>query len=132
MKFKLSFNEPDFFVNEEKGVVTCVMDCYLKGVDQVLNHMANNVYGYYNHDNPIGGNFTITASAKLDPQDKFDKEKGKKVARAKAESKAYKRISKSLLHVIEKYCEKLGNNLAEFETKALGVIEHNDRYIKQF
>ena len=131
MKFKLSFDEPDFFVNEEKGVVTCVMDCYLKGVDSVLNAMANNVYGYYNH-NPIVSTFTITASAKLDPQDKFDKEKGKKVARAKAESKAYKRISKSFCHVIEKYCEKLGNDLAEFETKAVGVIEHNDRYIGQF
>lgn len=136
MKFKLSFEEPKFFINEKKGIVTCVMEYRFAGADYVLKDIADLFFGnkdLFGCDNPLKGYYTtVTASAKLDPQDKFDVEKGKKVARAKAESQAYRFISKTLSRVLEKYLTNLTISVGEFQTKALGVIEHNDRYIKQF
>ena len=130
MNFKLSFDDPKFFVNEKKGIVTCVMHCYLKGTDWALVDMANRVIG--DKDNPISHGFTVTATANTDPQDTFDVEIGKKVSRAKAESMAYSFMSKSLTRIVEKYCCELAEGTTEFIGKAIGVIEHNNRYISQF
>ena len=130
MRFKLSFDEPKFFVNEKMGIVTCVMHCYLKGQDWAMKEMGDVIDGY--KDNPISHGFTITEIAHLDPQDTFDVEIGKKVARAKAESSAYRYMTKSLIRVVGKYCNMLSDGLNAFGEKAAGVIAHNKRFLEQF
>ena len=102
MKFKLKFWEPNYYVNEKNGTVTCVLKFRLDGVIgsqkdedafRAVRYMTESVYG---ENNPISYSYTITETAKLDPKDTFDAEIGKKVARAKAESSAYRFCSKIL------------------------------------
>ena len=140
MKFKLSFFEPNFYVNEKKKTVTCVMKYVLK-----LNQDAPNksyefetglkyISDYYlnEEDNAIRYRFTVTDVAKLDPHDTFDVETGKKVARAKAESSAYRHMSKILNRVYGKFIDDLAAMTNEFTDKAESVIEHNNKYLAKF
>lgn len=138
MKFKLKFWEPDYYVNEKKGTVTCVLKFRLDGVTgsqkdeeafRAVRYMAESVYG---ENNPISYRYSIAETAKLDPKDTFDVEIGKKVARAKAESSAYKFCSKILTKSIEKFTFNLASAASEFIGKASGVVIHNKRYIDQF
>ena len=138
MKFKLKFWDPDYYVNEKKGTVTCVLNFILVGVNssqkdkdvfRAVRYMAESVYG---DNNPISYSYSVTETAKLDPKDTFDAEIGKKVARAKAESSAYKFCSKILTKSIEKFTLNLASAAAEFVKKASGVVVHNKRYLSQF
>ena len=138
MKFKLKFWDPDYYVNEKKGTVTCVLKFRLDSVDssqkdedafKAVRYMTESVYG---EDNPISYRYSITETAKLDPKDTFDVEIGKKVARAKAESSAYKFCSKILTKSIEKFTFNLAGAAADFIEKATGVVIHNKRYLSQF
>jgi hypothetical protein len=138
MKIKLKFWEPDYYVNEKKGTVTCVLKFRLDSVDSsqkdvdayhAVRCMAESVYG---ENNPISYRYSIAETAKLDPNDTFDVEIGKKVARAKAESSAYKFCSKILTKSIEKFTFNLASAASEFIEKASGVVRHNRRYLDQF
>lgn len=138
MKFKLKFWEPDYYVNEAKGTVTCVLKFRLGGVIgskkdedafKAVRYVTESVYG---EDNPISYNYSVTETAKLDPKDTFNAEIGKKVARAKAESSAYKFCSKILTKSIEKFTFNLASAAANFIKKASGVVVHNKRYLEQF
>lgn len=138
MKFKLKFWEPDYYVNEKKGTVTCVLKFRLDSVDSsqkdkdayhAVRCMTESVYG---EDNPISYRYSVTETAKLDPKDTFDAEIGKKVARAKAESNAYRFCSKILTKSIEKFTFNLASATSEFIEKASGVVRHNRRYLDQF
>ena len=136
MSFKLSFGEPKYFVNEEKKIVTCVMVYRLKfpGDDWKMVNVLKQISDRYvvDKDNMIRYDFQVDAQAKLDPQDEFDAEVGKKVARAKAESYAYRYVAKQISQVYSKFVEDLTRMEAEFFKKADSVIEHNDRYLAQF
>lgn len=136
MSFKLSFDEPKYFVNEEKGIVTCVMgyrlmypneDCKLV---HAIKCVADSCVPI--DDNMLRYPFTVDAQAKLDPQDNFDVEIGKKVARAKAESSAYRYVTKQIEKVFSKFINKCTDMKNEFFVKADSVIEHNNRYLSQF
>lgn len=138
MKFKLKFWEPNYYVNEKKGTVTCVLKFILVGasdsqkdedVFRAVRYMTESVYG---ENNPISYSYSVTETAKLDPNDTFDAEIGKKVARAKAESSAYKFCSKILTKSIEKFTFNLADAASEFIEKASGVVSHNKRYLSQF
>lgn len=138
MKFKLKFWEPDYYVNEKKGTVTCVLKFRLDSVIggkkdedafRAVRYVTESVYG---EDNPISYRYSITETAKLDPKDTFDAEIGKKVARAKAESSAYRFCSKILTKSIEKFTFNLAGAASEFIEKASGVVIHNKRYLSQF
>jgi hypothetical protein len=136
MSFKLSFGEPKYFVNEEKGVVTCVMNYRLKypNEDWRLVNAIKYVADCYieDKDNMLRYPFTVDAQAKLDPKDKFDVEVGKKVARAKAESSAYRYVTKQIEKVFAKFINKYVDMRDEFFVKADSVIEHNNHYLAQF
>ena len=138
MKFKLKFWEPNYYVNEKKGTVTCVLKFILvdasdnqkdKDVFRAVRCMTESVYG---ENNPISYSYSVTETARLDPKDTFDAEIGKKVARAKAESSAYKFCSKILTKSIEKFTFNLAGAAADFIEKATGVVIHNKRYLSQF
>lgn len=138
MKLKLKFWEPEYYVNEKKGTVTCILKFRMDGVKgsqkdedafQAVRHMADSVYGEHN---PISYRYSVTETAKVDPKDTFDAEIGKKVARAKAESSAYRFCSKILTKSIEKFTFNLASAAAEFVKKASGVVVHNKRYLSQF
>ena len=138
MKFKLKFWEPDYYVNEKKGTVTCVLKFRLDGVNgsqkdedtfRAVRYMTESVYG---ENNPISYRYSVAETAKLDPKDTFDVEIGKKVARAKAESSAYRFCSKILTKSIEKFTFNLASAAADFVKKASGVVIHNKRYLSQF
>lgn len=136
MSFKLSFGEPKYFVNEEKKIVTCVMDYRLKfpGDDWRMVNALKYISDCYieDKDNMIRYEFQVDAQAKLDPQDEFDVEVGKKVARAKAESRAYQYVIKQMGQAYSKFVENLVRMEDEFFKKADSVIEHNNRYLSQF
>lgn len=138
MKIKLSFKEPEFYVNEAKRTVTCVLRYRMHSTsddgynnlwlalgymsDQVLNEDANVLrYG-----------FRVSETAVAGPMDEFDVEKGKKVARAKAEASAYKHTSKALYKVMDEALKVLTDSSAEFITKASIVCKHNKEYIDTF
>ena len=138
MKFKLKFWEPVYYVNEKKGTVTCVLEFKLDSVGssqkdkdafRAVRYMTELVYG---DNNPISCLYSVTETAKLDPKDTFDAEIGKKVARAKAESSAYRFCSKILTKSIEKFTFNLAGAAADFIEKASGVVRHNKRYLEQF
>ena len=138
MKFKLKFWEPDYYVNEKNGTVTCVLKFRLDGVagsqkdEDVFSAVRCMTESVYGGNNPISYRYSITETAKLDPKDTFDAEIGKKVARAKAESSAYRFCSKILTKSIEKFIFNLAGATSEFIGKASGVVRHNKRYIDQF
>ena len=131
MKFKLSFSEPQYFINEQKKTVTCKMKYSLKSTDYNLFRMFLDIAYWSKTDEDLIEYETI-ATAKLDPLDTFDPEIGKKVARAKAESFAYKRVSKQMLRIYNKYNLIMGNAVNELCIKSKGVQEHNDKYLSQF
>lgn len=68
--------------------------------------------------------------ARLHIDDKFDYETGCRIALAKAERKAYKKIGK-ILEEEYKSLAKLINNLASFISKAKIMVKHNTEYIEK-
>jgi hypothetical protein len=83
-------------------------------------------------DNVLRYEFIATETAVADPMDEFDVEKGKKIARAKAEASAYKYTAKALYKVIGEALNVLTESSAEFISKASIVSKHNKEYIDTF
>lgn len=137
MHFKLSFEEPKFYVNEEKQLVTCVLSAnpQLLGNDKI-NRVCEAIARHYLSKadyEKFCYFFTVTANAKLNPADKFDVEAGKKVARAKAESKAYKYYANLIDRTIGgQFADDLEVVTEEFFDKARSVIMHNNEYLDKF
>ena len=137
MHFKLSFAEPTFYVNENKKTVTCVMTVRpgIKGnykMEYVINTIAREFLSDADYD-AFRHSFSTIATAKSDPQDTFDVEVGKKVARAKAESKAYNYYANLIDRALfGRFSDWLDSSTDEFFEKADSVIEHNDKYLSQF
>lgn len=117
--FKLSFDKDQarFFVNKEKGVVACTVNAHLKSpfdFDSCVDIPWKNITG--------------VGVAKCHGDDKFDPERGKRIALAKAENKAYLNAIKFL----EKYNEQLlffMKRINAFCDKAYDHCLHNEDYI---
>lgn len=133
MNFKLSFKDPKFFVNEEKKVVTCVLNYWLNLPDYISCETLDNLSRFYGNNSLIPQYImSVSAQAKLDPHDEFNVEVGMKVARAKAESKAYDQTARRLCNIFDNFIDKFGHSIETFCEKADGVVNHNARYINQF
>lgn len=129
-KFKLSFQEPTYFVNEEKQIITCVVKYTLNASDWNVTRALSLID---NQRDPIFGNVMTSYSvAKLDPTDTFDVDKGKRVARAKAESKAYDKVSQKMVKMFCEFMDDTVDEMNAFCEKANGVVEHNTRYLEGF
>ena len=117
--FKLSFDHDrtKFFVNEEKGTVVCVVEGTLKTpVDWGKTIYIPNFY------------VTERGVAKCMDGDVFDVERGKRIALAKAENKAYIAALKHL----DTYMDEMAffvNAYEAFNDKAYHSCAHNEDYI---
>ena len=114
-RIKIKFDEPEFFVNEEKKTVACK----LRGA---IN-MPEGTYRVWEDF------FNILATAECSPEDEFDIEKGKRIALAKAENKIFKRARRSLQY-LKNDLEYTVNLIAGYEINSQSYIDHNEEYIK--
>lgn len=117
---KLSFFKDNtrFFVNEKKGIVSCVV--------------AAEMNVPYNFDAPVDipwKTFKGTGIAKCRHDDKFDVERGKRIALAKAENNVYLDASR-YLNGIYKHLEFFMSRINDFNEKGLRHCVHNEDYIE--
>lgn len=120
-KVKISFyDEPEFYVNEKKGVVTCK----IRGIIQLpFLHVYNGLIDV--QEEMIEG----IGVAKCSGNDKFDVNRGKRIALAKAENKAYKTAMNRSREVLIKL-HGLIHSYEEMIRKGDRVIEHNNSYVE--
>ena len=120
--FKLSFIKDftEFFVNEKKGTVTCVVT-------------AQFLVPYYSFEVPTFVNTTMVkgiGTAKCSGNDTFDVDRGKRIALAKAENNCYKKAT-SYLADCKPHFEIMLNLINNFNKKAVAQCEHNKEYINR-
>lgn len=123
-KIKLSFDNErtEFFVNEKKKIVTCIM----KGL---LNVTGRVLYVCNYKDYPFCNEFVKGIGvAKCDPRDVFDVELGKSIARARAEADAYLKAKRRLSEQYDMAVAYL-KALTDFEEKVYRCAAHNDEFI---
>lgn len=118
---KISFDErPLFFVNEAKKTVVCKLSgevCLPQG-DWFVPSLS------------IDCDVCVTGVAKCNGDDVFDVNRGKRIALAKAENKAYLTV----LHRAEdaaKDLQVLINAVDEFADKTYRCCAHNEDYIEK-
>lgn len=133
MDFKLSFEEPKYYANPEKGTVTCRLrsNVVIQNCKNELRYAIRYIIMSLCDEDLEYGVESIGV-AKLDPKDTFSLEVGKKVARAKAESRAYDFVSKRLCKALRDFIEDVGTSANKFFGKTDSVIEHNNEYLSGF
>lgn len=117
--FKVSFlkNGVQFFVNEKKRVVMCVIEGCLQSPE--------------NWDSAVDiryKNFKGRGIATCDNNDVFDVERGKRIALAVAENDVYSQ-AKAYLSTIMKELQFFSAKISDFKTKSDRCREHNKDYI---
>jgi hypothetical protein len=130
--FKLSFREPEYEVNRDKGEVTWTMYYILKGNPKALSLLSR--MGDFEHDphNRFRTCFKTVYTARVCDGDVFDVNIGKKIARTNAESNAYIQTSNLIFNMINKYSGMLENLHDSFYVKAQSVVDHNDEYLSPY
>lgn len=124
-RIKLSETDCQYLINEEEKTVSCKMFYKLK-----MDNETVGVFTYFFDEYPCSLQ-NVTATAHLAEGDTFDVKKGMQVARAKAETKAYKKMRK----IMKMLSGKLASMLVvtnDFENRAEDIIKHNDEYLKTF
>lgn len=119
---KISVTNTTYYLNKKANVVGCRLSFNIKGPDNVIK-VIDALFDYDCYE--------VTAEAHLNPDDNFDFEIGKKVARAKAESMAYNRVSKLLARIAIKMTGVI-ESFTTFVDKADVVITHNNEYLSKF
>lgn len=90
------YKEPQYFINEKKGIVVAI--CLFS---------VNNCFHQYDVDSIVidhkkrGWHIEGKGIARCSPSDTFDVEKGKKIARAKAEQQAFLKVRDRLNKFIQ-------------------------------
>ena len=118
--FRLSFSKSNtiFRVNKQKGVICCTIEGFLKTPQAWASPIS--IYGEI---------IKTTGVARCNKNDKFDVERGKRVALAKAENKAY--------NVAIKYLKERREHMAfmidaidKFDIHAQRQCIHNIEYVE--
>ena len=112
MKVRLTMLDCSYKENESKKAVTCIVK-------------AKSRIGTYTK--PI----LAVGVAYCDDKDEYDVEKGKRLARAKAEKEAYAQHKKHIADNI-KFLKQVQDTLVYQYEKAQGYIERQKEYIKSF
>ena len=120
-EIKIRFEEPKYEVKSDKGTV----ECFLKY--EVL--YPDFLQGIFFHGEKIY--FYANGVAKVNGEDVFNENIGKKISLAKAEKKAYAKVRKRLINRWYKIVNTL-NVVGSFIDKAHEVIDHNDEYLGQW
>lgn len=120
-EIKIRFEEPEYEVKPEKGTVVCFLKYEVLYPDflQGVFFYGEKIYFYAN------------GTAKVNSEDIFDENIGKKISLAKAEKKAYAKIRKRLIKRMNKIADAFDITVA-FADKAYEVIDHNDKYLEQW
>jgi hypothetical protein len=121
-EIKIRFEEPEYEVNSEKGTV----ECFLR-YEVLYPDFLQSIYFY---GEKIF--FFSKAIAKVNEGDVFDENIGKKISLAKAEKKAYRKISNRIYKQIGQKVVKAVKIASDFVYKAKKVSEHNDKYLEQW
>lgn len=114
---KITFIEEDYQVEKEKGIVRCYLRC--KMPNTLFNNREFHIF--------IG-------TAQVCGKDTFDEEVGKKIARTKAEFKAYKAYVKQfrkLLLPIMDYITIVNEEIKRGKKNYLNSIYYLDNYCKE-
>lgn len=122
--FKLSFFKEDteFYVNEKKKTVACTIVGLLNTPCEF--HFRNDVPFVIESER-----FTATGVAKCSDGDVFDIERGKRIALAKAENKAYRKASRHLFG-LQKHLSFLSSGIDKFLSKSFNQCSHNEEFIQ--
>lgn len=114
---KITFIEEDYQVDKEKGIVRCFL----------RSKMPNTLFSERE--------FRIfTGTAQVCGNDTFDEELGKKIARSKAECKAYKAYTKQfakLLQPIANYMIIISKEVKREHENYLNSVHYLDNYYKE-
>lgn len=122
---KLSFTDPIYYTKINSGgttVVYCKLQFAIKGPDDVLK----SIKAFADEDC-----YESIGQATVDPQDTYDFETGKRIARAKAESLAYKKVNRLFTRI----CGRLTDTALmffRFSDKVEFILDHNDTYLSKF
>ena len=125
--FKLSITKIDYFVNETKKTVTCVLTYDVKTSYQNIQFL----YAASPRTDSLF-NFKAVGVAKANDNDTFDLVTGKKVALAKAEINAYKNMMALFRDCRAETLNKFFGSIVAFNKKAIAIIDHNNEYISNF
>ena len=112
-----SLNDTQFFVNEKKGTVVCVLEGYLN-----VPTTANDIL--YLPERIFKG----VGVAKCAKDDVFDVERGKRIALAKAENRIYISALRYIEDTVGRVSSVL-NAFSDFSDKAYHTCAHNEDYI---
>ena len=117
---KLSFYKDDvkFFVNEKKGIVSCVITADLLVPFSWRSHLSLN-----------GKFITGRAVAQCHEVDTFDVERGKRIALAKAENDAYRQAGEYLNEYVTEM-NLMTKQIVDFFDKKDAHKKHNLDYIE--
>ena len=114
---KITFIEEDYQVDKKKGTIHCFLRC----------KMSNTLFNNREFR-------TFVGTAQVCDNDTFDEEIGKKIARTKAELKAYKAyaIQFGKLHpLITKYKEIIDKEIAKEYDNYLNSLDYLNNYCKE-
>ena len=114
---KITFIGEDYQVDKEKGTVHCFLRC----------KMPNTLF----NDREFR---TFLGTAQICDKDTFDEELGKKIARTKAECKAYKAYTKQfakLLQPIADYIINISKEVKREHENYLNSVHYLDNYCKE-
>lgn len=124
MNISLSFLKPRYVVHEITGAVICYLE-FTVNYPELLEYLCTDRYNFYNRT------FLVKAVTIVKDSDVFDEAKGKKIALAKAENKAYSMI-KNYVKMAEKELLNSLQAINNYTIKADKVINHNIEYLKKF
>lgn len=122
-EIKISFSGQKFYIDQKRNEVKCVLNFKLLCPPFIKFILTQ--YGLY------ASNWTVTSTARLKEKDIFDEIKGRKVALAKAENKAYRKVGKTL-KFIQEYIKLSDWQISSFYDKIDNVNNHNLEYINKF
>lgn len=124
-KIKIHFYGEKFSHNGKK--VVCVLNYYISAPEY---YDKNGSYGNFRFGN---GSETMKAIgvAVCSDDDIFDLEKGKKIAKARAETEAYKRATELLRDKVFNLAHSYVNMYTDFYSRNINVRKHNKEYIKK-
>ena len=114
---KITFIGEDYQVKKEKGIVHCFLRC----------KMPNTLF----NDREFR---TFLGTARVCDKDTFDEELGKKIARSKAECKAYNiyaRQFEKLFQSIKDYIVIIGKEMKKADENYLNSMDYLDNYCKE-
>ena len=122
-EIKISFIDHKIYVDQKRNEVHCVLNfkpLYPAFIQSILTQLGLYV-----------PNWTARSTAYLKEQDSFDIAKGQKVALAKAENKAYRKVGK-ILRFVQEYIKLSDWQISSFCDKVNHVNNHNLEYINKF